>query len=113
MIFHVFPTALEITMVCGILVRVFSTYSHIEESPWCNRTPIAVVDMEVWLQFCADHPRDNGGLHLVYCSDDGLEVSILITLAHEDPADLDGLGPDSGARPIKPTTRRPVWPLTP
>jgi ABC-type transport system involved in Fe-S cluster assembly fused permease/ATPase subunit len=65
MVFHIIPTALEISLVCGILVSLFSDpvsvrFSHLS-------------DMAVWLQICSNHGRNHGRLLRLHHSDNIVE----------------------------------------
>jgi hypothetical protein len=55
------PTALEISLVCGILVRWRALFEAILVDVVC-------VDVQVWLGLCGYHTRDHGRVYLVYCS---------------------------------------------
>ena len=70
-IFRIAPTALEISLVCGILVRI----------KWCllrSFPPSAhFIDIQVWLGFCSHNDPSNGCIHVVYCENHGMEVSRL------------------------------------
>ena len=57
MVFHILPTALEITMVCGILAsqQLFHLYGLLIKT-----------DLSVWSQVRCDHSRDNGRLYSFY-----------------------------------------------
>ena len=60
-LFRVVPTALEISLVCGILVRWKAHF----------RSKLAdgvSVDVQVWLGLCSYHTSDHGRVHLVYRS---------------------------------------------
>jgi ABC-type multidrug transport system fused ATPase/permease subunit len=68
MVFHIIPTALEISLVCGILVSLLSgsigvRFSHLP-------------DMAVWLQICSDHGGDHGWLLRLHDSDNIMEDQI-------------------------------------
>ena len=67
-VFHVIPTALEITMVCAILVR-----SPFLSSVAKSAHPSSVV--EVWLGLCSCDCRYNGSVHLVHGPNHGVAVS--------------------------------------
>jgi len=57
MVFHILPTALEISLVCGILVRV-------SEIPYVQA--LTALDLPIRLAVCHDHRHDHGsilGLH--------------------------------------------------
>jgi ATP-binding cassette subfamily B (MDR/TAP) protein 7 len=65
-VFHVIPTALEITMVCGILVSRFH--------PRLAGVDTLIV-LEIRMGFRGCDCRHHGSLHLVHRSDDCLAVS--------------------------------------
>jgi hypothetical protein len=69
-VFHVIPTALEITMVCGILVSISSCFalSSAAQSP-------TLVDLEVRLGLRSCDSHHDGLVHLVHCDDNSLAVS--------------------------------------
>ena len=60
-LFRVIPTALEISLVCGILVRWRALFQS-------RLVDVVSVDVQVWLGLCGYHTRDHGRLHLVYHS---------------------------------------------
>lgn len=73
-IFHIVPTALEISMVCGILVCglrfdfliffliYWFSFSH--------------TDLQVWSEFCLYHFIDNGWIYMVHDPYNCMEVSM-------------------------------------
>lgn len=68
MVFHIIPTALEISLVCGILVSL-------------SFDPIGVrllhfPDMAVWLQIRSHYSRDHGWLFRLYHFDNIMEDQI-------------------------------------
>lgn len=67
MVFHVVPTALEICMVGGILVRAHPVCSLLVAHT--RRT-----DLQIRPKLRRDHFRDHGRLHLVHRDDDSLAV---------------------------------------
>jgi hypothetical protein len=52
MVFHIIPTALEISLVCGILVSMSLGSIGVRVSH--------LLDMAVWLQICSYHGRNYG-----------------------------------------------------
>ena len=54
MVFHIIPTALEISLVCGILVSLSSVFIGVRLSHFS--------DMAVWLQVRSHHGCDHGWL---------------------------------------------------
>jgi uncharacterized protein involved in cysteine biosynthesis len=65
MVFHIIPTALEISLVCGILVSFFSDLVSVRLSYF--------PDMAIWLQICSNHGCDHGRLLRLHYSDNILE----------------------------------------
>jgi ABC-type multidrug transport system fused ATPase/permease subunit len=57
MVFHILPTALEITMVCGILVRRLMQRCDLM---------LTSSDVSIWTKVCGDHRCDNGGIYRVH-----------------------------------------------
>jgi ABC-type transport system involved in Fe-S cluster assembly fused permease/ATPase subunit len=68
-IFRIFPTALEISMVCGILVS--------KEPIQFSFLPATKIDMEIWLGFRCNHRHCSSCIHLVHRSHNFMEVSII------------------------------------
>ena len=69
MLFRIIPTALEISLVCGILVSV--TCACIE---YTERD--AGIDLQVQLGFCGYHISNFGRIYMVYCSNNLLAVRL-------------------------------------
>lgn len=57
-IFRIVPTALEISLVCGILVRLARF------SPWVGLT--RMIDIQVRLGLCCDHGYNFSGVYVVH-----------------------------------------------
>jgi ABC-type bacteriocin/lantibiotic exporter with double-glycine peptidase domain len=68
MVFHIIPTALEISLVCGILVSMSSGFTrmHLSHLP----------DMAVWLQVCSHHGCNYGRLLRLHDSDNIMEDQV-------------------------------------
>lgn len=58
MVFHVVPTALEISLVCGILVRL-------QEKLW-SFFILTGTDISIWPPICRNHYYNNDCLHSIY-----------------------------------------------
>lgn len=71
-IFRIFPTALEISMVCGILVSQEPIQFHFLLT--------IEIDLEIWLGFRCNHCHYFSCIHLVHRSHNLMEVSIIIYL---------------------------------
>ena len=71
-LFRVVPTALEISLVCGILVR--------KCTPFDLRKLAMFIDLQVRLGLCGDHSHDYGRIYVVYCPYDGVAVRQLRSL---------------------------------
>ena len=78
--FRIVPTALEISLVCGILVRMI-----LKQVYPSDKMIFYVLDVQLWMEFCGDYISDNGSLHLVYRTNDRLEVRVVHTLRHYLP----------------------------
>lgn len=93
-VFHVIPTALEITMVCGILVwRGLMICVFL--------TSFSVLEVRLGFRSCdRDH---HGPLHMVHCSDHRLEVSAM-HIKHSLDSKIDA-ELDFGEKPMQPTTK--------
>ena len=78
--FRIVPTALEISLVCGILVRIILKQVHLSDI-----MSSYILDVQLWLEFCGDYISDNGSLHLVYRTNDRLEVRVVHILRHDLP----------------------------
>ena len=77
-LFRIVPTAFEISMVCGILV------SSIFHDKYLFTLTVSR-DVQIWLGFCCHNFNNLGGIHVVYCPDDFMEVRSLgvqSTLSH-------------------------------
>lgn len=72
-VFHVIPTALEVSMVCGILVRT-QCRRHRPLITSVDQEEF-LVELEVRLELCCRYCRDNAGVCMVHDQDHGLAVS--------------------------------------
>ena len=88
-IFRVVPTALEISMVCGILVRHLPCFLHhtCAFGSFLNLyrllckllfVPDPPPDVAIWFQFCSSRGWHNGRLHMVHCPDDIVAVRFFL-----------------------------------
>jgi hypothetical protein len=66
-LFRVVPTALEISLVCGILVRRSASLKAVGVD--------VCVDVQVWLGLCRNYTRNYGCIYVVYCTYYGMAVS--------------------------------------
>lgn len=67
MVFHVFPTALEISMVCGILVSYYLLFEGLDVDG--ELTPL---DVSIWVPIRSNHSSYYGRLHGVYYYDNSV-----------------------------------------
>ena len=76
-LFRIVPTALEVSLVCGILVcRVMSIH--------CQLSHPATIDIQVWMGLRCYHGPDDGRVFMVYGSHNFEEVNIAIVSASVD-----------------------------
>lgn len=68
-LFRIVPTALEISLVCGILVRVFTSPTRGSVAH-----PPCYTDVQLWVELCGNHGWHDGRLYLVHCTDYFMEV---------------------------------------
>lgn len=68
--FRIAPTALEVSLVCGILVRRALNVSGFPLTRW-----LAPTDIQVWMGFCCHHRLDDGRVFVVYSSYNLKEVN--------------------------------------
>lgn len=64
MVFHVGPTALEISLVCGILVRIFKD-KHSKMMP-CGQSTHDFKDLPIWCQICSHNGCNHGRIHSLH-----------------------------------------------
>ena len=79
--FRIVPTALEISLVCGILVRII-----LKQVYPSDKMSFYVLDVQLWMEFCGDYISDDGCLHLVYCTNDRVEVRVVRHIPRHNPS---------------------------